>query len=214
LAEVAALARQITAQTFAVEAARKSLEQTLRANGQALTLYNYLKKRATNAELFGWLLGQLKALHYQAYDAVVSLCLSARASLSAETGNYDTVEALPQVWLDNRHGLTAGEHCANTCCAWTACTCKAMSAVWSGSRPFRCDACSMTGKIRSRDFRLDPGTEELTDKGTLEFQLTQLSFDRDHPGEYCRLINLVEVDRPDCSALIRMYRRRCCRSAA
>ena len=60
--------------------------------------------------MFGWLLGQFKALHYQAYDAVVSLCLNAQASLSAETGDYDAQIPLPQVWLDNRHGLTAGEH--------------------------------------------------------------------------------------------------------
>ncbi|PAW52296.1 insecticidal toxin complex protein TcaB2 [Pseudomonas moraviensis] len=197
LAEVAALAGQITAQTFAVEAARKSLEQTLRANGQALALYNYLKKRATNAELFGWLLGQLKALHYQAYDAVVSLCLSARASLSAETGNYDTVEALPQVWLDNRHGLTAGEHLREYLLR--------MDRLYLQSHERRLERVKTVSLRRLFDDRKDPqpgfsdwtqALKELTDKGTLEFQLTQLSFDRDHPGEYCRLINLVEVHTP------------------
>ncbi len=75
-----------------------------------MTVYNFLKKRASNAELYGWLLGQLKALHYQAYDAVISLCLNAQASLSAETGDYDAQIPLPNVWLDHRHGLTAGEH--------------------------------------------------------------------------------------------------------
>lgn len=109
-AEVRAINAQIVAQNYAVQAAQTSLEQTLKANSQSLTVYNFLKKRATNAELFGWLLGQFKALHYQAYDAVVSLCLSAQASLSAETGDYDSQISLPQVWLDNRHGLTAGEH--------------------------------------------------------------------------------------------------------
>jgi hypothetical protein len=110
LAEVRAIDAQITAQSHAVQAAQTALEQTLRANSQALTVYNFIKKRASNAELFGWMLGQLKALHYQAYDAVVSLCLSAQASLSAETGDYDTQVPLPEVWLDSRHGLTAGEH--------------------------------------------------------------------------------------------------------
>ena len=62
-----------------------------------MTIYNYLKKRATNAELFGWMLGQLKALHYQAYDAVVSLCLTAQNSMNAETGDYDTQIPIPQV---------------------------------------------------------------------------------------------------------------------
>lgn len=197
LAEVGALAEQITAQTFALEAARTSLEQTRRANGQALTLYNYLKKRATNAELFSWLLGQLKALHYQAYDAVVSLCLSARASLSAETGDYETAQALPQVWLDNRHGLTAGEHLREYLLR--------MDRLYLQSHERRLERVKTVSLRRLFDDRVDPQTgfsdwaqalKELIDKGTLEFQLTQLSFDRDHPGEYCRLINLVEVDLP------------------
>src|SRR4051812_19097454 len=90
MAEVQAINEQINAQNIAVEAARTSLTQTITANRQTLAVYNFLKKRASNAELFGWLLGQFKALHYQAYDAVVSLCLSAQASLSAETGDYET----------------------------------------------------------------------------------------------------------------------------
>ncbi|UVK87270.1 insecticidal toxin complex protein TcaB2 [Pseudomonas sp. B21-051] len=197
LAEVGAIAGQITAQTFALEAARTSLKQTLLANGQALALYNYLKKRATNAELFGWLLGQLKALHYQAYDAVVSLCLSARSSLSAETGDYETAEALPQVWLDNRHGLTAGEHLREYLLR--------MDRLYLQSHERRLERVKTVSLRQLFDDKVDPQTgfsdwtqarDELIDKGMLEFQLTQLSFDRDHPGEYCRLLNLVEVDLP------------------
>ncbi|WP_282412880.1 neuraminidase-like domain-containing protein [Pseudomonas sp. PS01299] len=197
LAEVGAIAEQITAQTFALDAARTSLEQTQRANGQALALYNYLKKRATNAELFGWLLGQLKALHYQAYDAVVSLCLSARSSLSAETGDYETAEALPQVWLDNRHGLTAGEHLREYLLR--------MDRLYLQSHERRLERVKTISLRQLFDDQVDPqagfsdwpkALAELIDKGVLEFQLTQLSFDRDHPGEYCRLLNLVEVDLP------------------
>jgi hypothetical protein len=197
MAEVGAIEAQITAQAFALGAARANLEQTLRANGQALALYNYLKKRATSAELYGWLLGQLKALHYQAYDAVVSLCLSARASLSAETGDYETNEALPQVWLDNRHGLTAGEHLREYLLR--------MDRLYLQSHERRLERVKTISLRRLFDDTVDPQTglsdwtqalADLIDRGMLEFQLTQLSFDRDHPGEYCRLLNMVEVDLP------------------
>ncbi|MGB8921058.1 MAG: neuraminidase-like domain-containing protein [Pseudomonas sp.] len=195
--EVQAIDEQLAAQAFALEAARASLEQTLRANAQALTLYNYLKKRASNAELFGWLLGQLKALHYQAYDAVVSLCLSARASLSAETGEDDTDDALPQVWLDNRHGLTAGEHLREYLLR--------MDRLYLQSHERRLERVKTVSLRQLFDDSADPQSgftnwslalQDLIAKGTLEFQLTQLLFDRDHPGEYCRLINLIEVDLP------------------
>ncbi|RVD78890.1 neuraminidase-like domain-containing protein [Pseudomonas koreensis] len=202
-AEVQAIDEQLTAQAFALEAARASLEQTLRANSQALALYNYLKKRATNAELFGWLLGQLKALHYQAYDAVVSLCLSARASLSAETGDDDTDDALPQVWLDNRHGLTAGEHLREYLLR--------MDRQYLQSHERRLERVKTVSLRQLFDDTADPQSgfthwhealEHLIGTGTLEFSLTQLLFDRDHPGEYCRKVNMVEVELP---ALIGPY---------
>lgn len=197
LAEIRAVDAQITAQTSAVQAAQTSLEQTLRANSQALTVYNFIKKRATNAELFGWLLGQFKALHYQAYDAVVSLCLSAQASLSAETGDYDSQIPLPQVWLDNRHGLTAGEHLRGHLLR--------MEREYLQRHERRLELVKTVSLRQLFEDTIDrqPGFTtwkealgRLTDKGTLEFRLTQLLFDRDHPGHYCRQISSVEVDLP------------------
>ena len=37
---------------------------------------------------------------------------------------------------------------------------------------------------------------QLQTTGSLEFRLTQLLFDRDYPGHYCRLISSLEVDLP------------------
>lgn len=197
LAEVRAIDAQITAQSHAVQAAQTTLEQTLRANSQALTVYNFIKKRATNAELLGWLLGQLKALHYQAYDAVVSLCLSAQASLSAETGDYDTQIPLPQVWLDNRHGLMVGEHLRGHLLR--------MEREYLQRHERRLELIKTVSLRQLFEDKVEPqvgindwesALKQLQDKGTLEFNLTQLLFDRDHPGLYCRQISSVEVDLP------------------
>ncbi|MBV4485406.1 insecticidal toxin complex protein TcaB2 [Pseudomonas sp. SWRI153] len=197
LAEVRAIDVQITAQSHAVQAAQTSLEQTLRANSQALTVYNFIKKRASNAELFGWLLGQLKALHYQAYDAVVSLCLNAQASLAAETGDYDAQIPLPQVWLDNRHGLTAGEHLRGYLLR--------MEREYLQRHERRLELVKTVSLRQLFEDEVDPQTgvnswaaalEQLQNRGTLEFKLTQLLFDRDYPGHYCRQISSVEVDLP------------------
>ncbi|ROM92500.1 neuraminidase-like domain-containing protein [Pseudomonas brassicacearum] len=198
LAEVRAINEQITAQNHAVEAAKANLRQTLRANAHALTLYTFIKKRATNAELFGWLLGQLKALHYQAHDAVVSLCMSAQASLSFETGDYDSQIPLPQVWLDERHGLTAGEHLRVHLLR--------MEHEYLRRHERRLELVK-TISLRQlfNDKDVDPqggfstwedALAELQRTGTLDFKLTQLLFDRDHPGHYCRQISTVDVDLP------------------
>jgi hypothetical protein len=194
-AEVRMIDEQLIAQRYAVDAANASLAQTLRANSQALTLYTFMKKRATNAELFGWLLGQLKALHYQAYDAVAGLCISAQTALSAETGDYDSQIPLPQVWLDNRHGLTAGEHLRGYLLR--------MEREYLHRHERRLE---LVKTISLRQL-FDDGRQvefdswqgalgSLQGTGTLEFGLTQLLFDRDHPGHYCRQISSVEVDLP------------------
>ncbi|HEX4548530.1 neuraminidase-like domain-containing protein [Pseudomonas sp.] len=197
LAEVRALDAQIVAQEHAVRAARLSLEQTLQANRQALTLYGFLKKRASNAELYGWLLGQLKALHYQAYDAVVSLCMNAQSSLSAETGDYQNVIPLPQVWLDNRHGLTAGEHLRAHLVR--------MEREYLQRYERRLELVKTVSLRQLFDDVVDrqpvfetweQALQDLQNRGKLQFHLTQLLFDRDHPGHYCRQISSVEVDLP------------------
>ncbi|EJN25746.1 hypothetical protein PMI36_01643 [Pseudomonas sp. GM79] len=195
LAEVRVLDEQITAQGHAVDAARTTLSQTLHANAQALKLYNFLKKRSTRAELFNWLLGQLKALHYQAYDAVVGLCLSTQASMSAETGDYDAQIALPQVWQEERHGLTAGEHLRVYLLR--------MEREYLHRHTRRLELVKTVSLRQLFDKGEQPGQPdweaalgELKTTGSLEFRLTQLLFDRDHPGHYCRQISSIEVDLP------------------
>lgn len=197
LVEVSAIDAQIEAQSHAVSAARSSLEQTLRANSQALTMYNFLKKRASNAELFGWMLGQLKALHYQAYDAVVSLCLSAQASLAAETGDYDAQIPLPQAWLDHRYGLGSGEQLHMYLLG------QERTRLQSYER--RLELVKTISLRQLFEDKIDPqvdttnwadAQQQLIDTGVLEFKLTQLLFDRDHPGHFCRQISSVEVDLP------------------
>lgn len=197
LAEMRAIDEQIVAQNHAVTSARTNLAQTLRANSQALTMYNFLKKRATNAELFGWMLGQLKALHYQTYDAVINLCLSAQASLNAETGDYDTAAPLLPAWDGQHYGLTVAEnlhkqllHLDREYLQRTERRLELVKTI-SLRRLFN-DVTDPQPGIYSWEGALT----QLRTEGTLEFSLSQLLFDRDYPGHYCRQISSVAVTLP------------------
>jgi hypothetical protein len=196
-AEALALDEQIIAQELAVGAARDSLQQTQLANSQALQVYEFLKKRSTNAELYGWLLGQLNALLYQAYDATVSLCISAQASLSAETGDYDAEEPLPQVWLANRFGLTAAEHLREYLMR--------IERKYLQSFERRLERLKTFSLRQLFDDRIkrqssadswEAALEQLLGTGELAFSFGEFHFNRHHPGEYCRLIRSVEVHLP------------------
>jgi len=196
-AEINAIDAQITAQERAIDSAQASLDQTLKANAQALSLFDFLKKRATNLELYRWLIGQMKTLHFQAYDAAVALCLSAQGALQAETCEFTSSIIRPDVWLDQRHGLTAGSSLQADLLR--------MESDYLRRYERRQE---LVKTISLRQLFDDPTSRQtgfeswldafanLRKEGILNFELRQLLFDRDYPDHYCRQISSVEVTLP------------------
>ncbi|MDD0970774.1 neuraminidase-like domain-containing protein [Pseudomonas aphyarum] len=196
-AEKNAISAQIAAQERAINAARINLEHTLAANSQALKLFEFLQTRATNLELYQWLMGQLQTLHFRAYDAAIALCLSAQTALRAETCEFDAYQLDTDVWRDQRRGLTAGV------------TLQAgllrMRSEYLQRRERRQEIVKTVSLQRLFD---DPTTrpkgfdnwaaalDHLVTTGTLDFELIQLLFDRDYHDHYCRQISRVEVSLP------------------
>ncbi|MBN3863865.1 insecticidal toxin complex protein TcaB2 [Pseudomonas frederiksbergensis] len=196
-AEKNAIDAQIAAQARAVEASRVNLEQTLAVNAQAVQLFEFLQTRATNRELFQWLIGQVQTLHFQAYDQAVALCLSAQSALRAQTCEFQAFNLDTNVWHDNRRGLTAG------------------MALQAGLLRMRSDYLQRIERrqeilktISLRQLFDDPATRQkgfdswtqafghLLDTGALEFQMIQLLFDRDYHDHYCRQILRIEITLP------------------
>ncbi|UFP99040.1 Tc toxin subunit A-related protein [Pseudomonas fitomaticsae] len=196
-AEKNAISAQIAGQERAINAARINLEHTLAANDQALKLFEFLQARATNLELYQWLMGQLQTLHFQAYDAAVALCLSAQTALRAETCEFDAYQLDTDVWRDQRRGLTAG--------ATLQAGLLRMRSEYLQRRERRQEIVKTVSLQRLFD---DPATrpkgldnwaaalKHLREEGALDFELIQLLFDRDYHDHYCRQISRVEVSLP------------------
>ncbi|MDP9656802.1 UNVERIFIED_ORG: hypothetical protein J2W87_004747 [Pseudomonas putida] len=192
--ELRVIDEQLKAHDYTLKAARASLEQTQKANEQAQELYSFYKTRATNVELYRWLLSQMATLYFQAYDAVVGLCLSAEASWQYEMGDFDTRVIRPNVWMDNRHGLSAGE--------------SMLLDLMRLERDFlnrNERRLELTKTISLRQLfekgQFTPAktwTEVLIElnKGKLDFELSQRLFDSDYPGHYCRQITTVALSLP------------------
>ncbi|WP_435037837.1 neuraminidase-like domain-containing protein [Pseudomonas neuropathica] len=203
LAELSALDEQINAQVIAVEAAQASLQLVLLTNRQSLALYDFLQRRNTHSQLYDWLLAQLKALYYQAYDATSSLCINAQSSLSAQTGNYDSQTVLPQAWSEKNHGLLAAEqlrgylmrierdHLQSFERRLERVKIVSLRQLFDNPNESQPDARSWV-----------EAHQKLQTNGRLAFNVSELNFNREHPGEYCRLIRSVEVD---CPALVGPY---------
>jgi hypothetical protein len=117
--------------------------------------------------------------------------------MNAETGDYDSNIPLPQVWQDQRHGLTAGEHLRAFLLR--------MEYEYLQRTERRLEVVKTISLRRLFNDAIDPqvgigsweaALAQLQTTGSLEFKLTQLLFDRDYPGHYCRQISSVEMDFP------------------
>lgn len=196
-AEMNAIDVQIVAQTRAIAAAQASLDQTLKANAQALSQFEFLKTRATNLELYRWSIGQLKTLHFQAYDAAVALCLTAQTALQAETCDFNSNTIRPDVWLDQRHGLMAGASLRADLLRMESDYLqryeRRLELVKTISLRQLFDDVT-TGQTGFDSW--DEAVDELKKTGILNFEFRQLLFDRDYPDHYCRQISAVEVTLP------------------
>ncbi|TWC25673.1 hypothetical protein FBY06_101211 [Pseudomonas sp. SJZ085] len=196
-AELVMIDDNIRAQTSAVATAREGLAQTIRVNAQTQALYDFLLTRATRVELYRWYLGQCKTLHYQAYDQVLGLCLSAQTALQVESAEFDLKHIRTDAWLDNYYGLTAGDALRLDLLR--------MEADYLLRYERRPEMVKTVSLRQLFDDTTDPQESfdcwddallELQARGELNFRLSQKLFDRDYHNHYCRQINAVEVTLP------------------
>ncbi|WP_341521176.1 neuraminidase-like domain-containing protein [Pseudomonas sp. G.S.17] len=201
--ELEAIKLQLEVQDIVITAAKTSLEQAAKAQEQAQVYYSFLKNRAVGPALYQWLLSQMSTLYFQAYDVVLSMCLSTEACWQYEIGDRDTRFISTTAWADNRHGLTAGE------------TLKLglmqMESAFLSRHERRLELTkTLSLKALLKDY--DPGTDaqdgvalatgwegvlnELKGKGEIAFDLKSSLFDKDYPGHYLRQLVRVSVSIP------------------
>jgi hypothetical protein len=196
-AEIEVIDKQILTQEHAIVAAQASLRQAKKSAEQAQAIYSFHKTRTTNVELYRWLLSQMATHYYQAHDAVVGLCLSAQASWQYEMGDYDTTFVRPNVWMDNYHGLMAGESMALDLLR--------MESAFLHRHERRLELIKTVSlrQLFDANAQEDPAQDDwakvlkkFTDDGVLDYEFSQRLFDRDYPGHYCRQITTVDVTLP------------------
>ncbi|WP_110970139.1 Tc toxin subunit A-related protein [Pseudomonas huaxiensis] len=195
-AELEAIDEQIDGQHTTIEMARIQLAQVRKGEQQSQDYYRFLKTRSTNADLYQWLLGQLSTFYFQAYDAVVALCLNGEACWQYEMGDYQTRFIQPNVWFDNYYGLTAGDALRLQLLRMESAYLKRFERRQELVKTF-----SLKTLFDSQAY---PETswsavlEELAEgeSGSLGFELFARLFDDDYPGHFLRQLVSVSVTLP------------------
>jgi|GEM_PF-360185 len=202
-AEIAVIDKQIDAQRIVIAAANTGLLQAQKAREQAEIYYDFLKHRSTGPGLYQWLLSQMSTLYFQAYDAVLSMCLATEAGWQYEIGDRDTRFIPHDAWADNRQGLNAGEALKLGLLR--------MESAFLNRHERRLElikTISLKDLLKEYDpnAALDSATpmatgwdavlDQLKEQGEISFQLNSSLFDKDYPGHYLRQLVGVSLSFP------------------
>lgn len=182
--EVDTLNAQLNALAVRRQGAVTSLQLAQAQQDNLKSTLNFLTTRFAQSSLYNWLTGQLSALYYQAYDAVLSLCLSAQACWQYEMGDMTSTFIQTGAWNDSYHGLLVGETLALNL--------QQLESAWLSRNARRME---LTKTISLKQLDSDAFTSLVTD-GTTTFSLNESLFDNDYPGHYLRQIKFVTVSLP------------------
>ncbi|MGV8004205.1 neuraminidase-like domain-containing protein [Photorhabdus temperata subsp. temperata] len=174
--------QQIAIQTRQLQASITQLAQIQAQREHDNTLLEYFSQRFTSENLYMWMISQISALYLQAYDAVMSLCLSAEASWQYETGKFDTQFIQSGGWNDLYQGLLVGESLKLSLLR--------MDQEYMKQNVRRLEVV----KTISLKSLLPPGTWEAgKSTGNFNFNLDSEMFIRDYPGHIDRRTKTVSV---------------------
>lgn len=168
-ARVAALKRDVVINTLSIE--------------QNNAIQSALTTKFTNADLYGWMASRLQGLYFQCYKLALDLAMAAQRAFQYELDSNASYLDF-SYWESGRSGLLAGEGLQLAL--------GQLEHVYYTTNRRRL----AVDKVVSL-WALDPqALLTLQRTGSCTFQLSELLFDYDFPGQYCRKIERLSVTIP------------------
>jgi Tc toxin complex TcA C-terminal TcB-binding domain len=108
------LNRQIISAEIRIQTAEKDLEVFDLQIENTKEIYDYMRSKFTNEQLYGWMVGQLKTFHRSAYNLAANMARQAQMAYKRELGDGTSAGTPLDVltanhWDSSRTGLLAGE---------------------------------------------------------------------------------------------------------
>lgn len=179
------------------------LSQAMKSQEQAKDTLTFLSTRFTKATLYQWLSSQASTFYYQAYDAVMSLCLAAESCWQYEMADYTTSFVRPGAWNDSYRGLLAGESLKLNLLKMEAAYLSRNERLLEITRTISIRTLlKLTDEAAWQQALAQLQGEARTSSvlamrpGAIDFSLEQALFDDDYPGHYLRRIKRIGVSLP------------------
>jgi hypothetical protein len=182
--ELAQIEKQIVAAEIRVAVAELEVKNQERQLTNARSIDEWMRFKFTNAELYTWMVGQVSAMYFAAYQLAYELARKAQASYRYELGLPNATFIQHGHWDNLRKGLLAGERLGHEL--------ERMDVAWldADRREYE-----ITKSISLQ--LLDPvAVVALQATGECRFELPEALFDLDFPGHYFRRIQSVTVSIP------------------
>lgn len=153
---------------------------------QAREAENFLRSKFSNQELYGWMVGQLAALHHQAYKLAVDLARKAERAAQHElglpTGDFQFIGV--DHWDSLKKGLLAGERLNQDL--------RRMDAAFMEQNERRMEITKHISLSMLNPLELI----RLRETGECQIHLPEVLYDLDFPGHFNRHIKSVSLTIP------------------
>lgn len=182
--EIEHIDRQLAAADVRCAIADKELTNHQRQIEHAQEVEDELKSKFTNQELYGWMIGQLATVYFQAYQLTYDLSKRAERAFRHELALNDSNYIQFGYWDSLKKGLLAGERLFHDI--------KRMELAYLDQHQREYEITKHVSLAQ-----LDPlALIELRENGSCQVSLPEALFDLDMPGHYLRRIKTVSLSIP------------------
>ncbi|MEZ4313954.1 MAG: neuraminidase-like domain-containing protein, partial [Polyangiaceae bacterium] len=180
------LEKQIAAQQIRLAMAERELDNLDQRRDQSREIEDFLRTKFTATELYDWMVTELAAEHYRAYQVAYDMAKKAERAYQLERGDDAATFVRFGAWDSLKKGLLAGERLLADL--------RALDAAYL-SRTDR--ERELTRHIPISELAHSepnaPYLVALRDEGQVEVELPEWLFDADYPGHYFRRLKAVSI---------------------
>jgi len=182
--EIKQLESQILAAEIRVAVAEHERDVVERQITQSREADSFMRGKFTNEDLYGWMVGQLRAVYFQAYQLAYDMAKRAQSAFQYERGDASQTFISFGYWDGQKSGLLAGEKLAHDL--------RRMDAAYVMQNKRELELTKMVSLAEHDPAKL----VSLRDTGIAELSLTEDDYDRDFADHYLRRIKTIAVSVP------------------
>ncbi|WP_221392088.1 hypothetical protein [Dyadobacter sp. NIV53] len=182
--ELKQIDKQIVAAEIRLSIADKDLQNHAQQMEQSAEVDDYMRSKFTNLELYDWMKGKISEVYFQSYQLAYSTARKAEKCMQHELGLESTNYIQYGYWDSLKKGLMSGEQLQ------FALRTLENEYLTQNNRKYEITkhiSLSMLDPLALIKFRT---------MGICEFEVPEVLFDMDHPGNYFTLIQSVSLSIP------------------